>query len=44
MLIEIGRDIQRIKDMGVDHIIFAFVGLELNKMIDITKQIGKFAR
>ena len=41
---EIGKDIQRIKDMGVDHIIFAFVGLELNKVIESTKQLEKFAR
>jgi alkanesulfonate monooxygenase SsuD/methylene tetrahydromethanopterin reductase-like flavin-dependent oxidoreductase (luciferase family) len=41
---EIGKDIQRIKDMGVEHIIFAFVGLELDKVIDTAKQLGKFAR
>ena len=41
---EIGKDIKRIKDIGVEHIIFAFVGLELDKVIDIAKQLGKFAR
>ena len=41
---EIGKDIQSIKDMGVEHIIFAFVGLELDKVIDTAKQLGKFAR
>jgi hypothetical protein len=41
---EIGKDIKRIKDMGVEHIIFAFVGLELDKVIDTAKQLGKFAR
>lgn len=41
---EIGRDIQRIKEMGVEHIMFAFVGLGLDKVIDITKQLRKFAR
>ncbi|HJU85623.1 MAG TPA: LLM class F420-dependent oxidoreductase [Nitrososphaeraceae archaeon] len=41
---EIGRDIQKIKEMGVDHIMFAFVGLGLDKVVDITKQLSKFAR
>jgi probable F420-dependent oxidoreductase len=41
---EIGKDIKRIKDMGIEHIIFALVGLELDKVIDIAKQLGKFAR
>jgi probable F420-dependent oxidoreductase len=41
---EIGRDIQRIKEMGADHIMFAFVGLGLDKVVDIIKQLSKFAR
>jgi probable F420-dependent oxidoreductase len=41
---EIGKDIKRIKDMGVEHIIFASVGLELDKVIDTAKQLGKFTR
>ncbi len=41
---EIGRDIQTIKEMGVEHIIFAFVGLGLDNVVDITKQLSKFAR
>jgi len=41
---EIGKDIKRIKEMGVEHIIFAFVGLELDMIIDTAKQFGKFAR
>jgi hypothetical protein len=41
---EIGRDIQRIKEMGVDHIMFAVIGLGLDKVVDITKQLSKFAR
>src|SRR5215207_1903082 len=41
---EIGRDIQTIKEMGVEHIMFAFVGLGLDKVVDITKQLSKFAR
>ena len=41
---EIGRDIQRIKEMGVEHIMFAFVGLGLDKVIDPTKQLSRYAR
>jgi hypothetical protein len=41
---EIGGDIQKIKEMGVEHIMFAFVGLGLDKVVDITKQLSKFAR
>jgi probable F420-dependent oxidoreductase len=41
---EIGNDIQRIKDMGVKHIVFAFVGLKSDMVIDTAKQLGKFAR
>lgn len=41
---EIGRDIQSIKEMGVEHIAFAFIGLGLDKVIDIAKQLSKFAR
>jgi probable F420-dependent oxidoreductase len=41
---EIGKDIKRIKEIGVEHIIFAFVGFELDEVIDTAKQLGKFAR
>jgi probable F420-dependent oxidoreductase len=41
---EIGRDIHRIKEMGVEHIMFAFVGLGLDKVIDTTKQLSRYAR
>ncbi|MGB6530595.1 MAG: TIGR03619 family F420-dependent LLM class oxidoreductase [Candidatus Nitrosopolaris sp.] len=44
-----GNDIQRIKQMGIDHIIFGgwtFIpmGRDLDKVMDITKQLSKFAR
>jgi probable F420-dependent oxidoreductase len=43
-----GNDIQRIKQMGVDHMVFAYnfmpIGRDIDKMIDITKQLSKFAR
>ena len=45
---EIGRDIQRIKDMGVDHLVFAYnfvpIGRDVDKMISISKELSKFAR
>lgn len=45
---EIGIDIQRIKDMGVDHIIFGYnfspIGKDVDKMMNISKQLSKFAK
>ena len=41
---EIRTDIERIKQMGIDHIIFGYIGKDLDKVIDITKQLSKFAR
>ena len=45
---EIGSDIQRLKEMGVDHIVFVYnflpIGRNVNEMIDISKQLSKFAR
>ncbi len=41
---EIGTDIERIKQMGIDHIIFGSIGKDLDKVMDITKQLSKFAR
>ena len=41
---EIRTDIERIKQMGIDHIIFGSVGKDLDKVMDITKQLSKFAR
>jgi len=45
---EVGRDIQRIKDMGVDHIVFGYnfvpTGRDMDKMISLSKELSKFAR
>lgn len=45
---QIGKDIKKIKDIEVDHIIleytFSTIGRDINKMIDITKQFSKFAK
>jgi len=38
------NDIERIKQMGIDHIIFGSIGKDLDKVMDITKQLSKFAR
>jgi hypothetical protein len=45
---QIGADITQIKAMGVEHIIFAHVlsaiGKDMTKMIEITKQLARFAK
>jgi hypothetical protein len=44
---EIGSDIQKIKQMGVDHIIFALLPNtqdEIVKVIDTGKELSKFAK
>ena len=45
---EIGSDIQRLKNMGVDHIIFGYnfvpIGRDVNKMVNLSKELSKFAR
>jgi probable F420-dependent oxidoreductase len=45
---QIGEDIKKIKDLGVDHIIFGYnflpMGKDIDKMIDLTKQLSGFTR
>jgi hypothetical protein len=44
---DIGKDIQRIKQIGVYHIIFAFspdIKGDLRKVIDTSKELSKFAK
>jgi probable F420-dependent oxidoreductase len=45
---QISNDIKRIKQMDIDHIIFGYVfvpiGRDVNKILDLTKQLAKFAR
>jgi probable F420-dependent oxidoreductase len=45
---QIGDDIKRVKQMGIDHIVFGYVfiplGKDVSKMLEITKQLAKFAR
>jgi probable F420-dependent oxidoreductase len=43
---EIGSDLKKIKDIGVQHVIFGYsfgpIGRDVDKMIDTTKQLSKF--
>ena len=45
---EIGEDIRKIRDLGVDHIAFGYnfspLGKDIDKMIELTKQLSGFAR
>jgi probable F420-dependent oxidoreductase len=45
---QVGSDLGKIKQIGVDHIVFGYnfisTGRALDKMLDITKQLAKFAR
>jgi hypothetical protein len=45
---EVSNDLKRIKEMGVDHIIFGYnfipIGMDIDKMIDMTKQLSRFVR
>ena len=45
---QIGTDIDRIKAMGAEHIIFAYafspIGKDVKKMMEVTKQLARFAR
>src|SRR5918992_345395 len=45
---QIGKDIEQIKMMGANHVIFGHVfspiGRDVKKMIEVTKQLARFAR
>ena len=45
---QVESDMERIKQIGVDHIVFGYnfipAGRDLDKMLDMTKQLAKFAR
>jgi probable F420-dependent oxidoreductase len=45
---EIGHDIKRIKEIGISHLIFGFnfspIGADIDSIIEMTKQLSKFAR
>ncbi len=43
-----GEDVQKIKQMGINHIIFGYnflpIGRNIEKMVEVTKELSKFAR
>ena len=41
---EIGEDLLRIKEMEVDHVIFAFTGVEVGRMRNITRSLSEFVK
>jgi hypothetical protein len=45
---EIGHDVKRINEIGISHIIFGFnfspISADIDNIIEITKQLSKFAR
>ncbi len=45
---QIGNDIEQVRKMGVEHIVFGYVfsplGENMNSMIEVTKQLGRFCR
>ncbi len=45
---QIGSDVERIKAMGADHIIFGYafspIGRDVKRMMEVTKQLARFAR
>ena len=45
---QIGSDVERIKAMGAEHIIFGYafspIGRDVKEMMDVTKQLARFAR
>jgi hypothetical protein len=45
---QIGTDIEKIKQMGIDHIVFGYnfapIYKDVSNIVDITKQLSKFAR
>lgn len=40
---EIGNDLRKIKEMGVEHVIFGFMGMDSKQLIDTVKQFSRFA-
>jgi probable F420-dependent oxidoreductase len=41
---QISDDLKRIKQIGIDHTVFGYIGRDLDKMLDIIKQLAKFTR
>ena len=41
---DIGSDLGRLQDMGVNHVIFGLTDLDLDQVVDTAKQLSKFIR
>ena len=45
---QIGNDIKRVKQMDIDHMVFGYVfiplGRDVDRVINITKELSKYAR
>jgi hypothetical protein len=45
---QIGTDIEKIKQMGIDHIVFGYnfapIYKDVSNIVKVTKQLSKFAR
>ena len=39
---EVGSDLRKIKEMGADHVIFGFMGMDSKQVIDTVKQLSGF--
>jgi hypothetical protein len=39
---EVGGDLRKIKEMGADHVIFGFMGMDSKQVIDTVKQLSGF--
>ncbi|MFL6434376.1 MAG: hypothetical protein ACJ71O_11660 [Nitrososphaeraceae archaeon] len=39
---EVGDDLRKIKQMGVDHMIFGFMGMDSKQVIETVKQLSRF--
>jgi hypothetical protein len=39
---KVGDDLRKIKQMGVDHMIFGFMGMDSKKVIETVKQLSRF--
>jgi len=41
---DVGKDLRRIKDMGVNHVILGLTDPDLDRVVDTAKQLSKFTK
>ena len=41
---EVGSDLRKLQEMGVNHVIFGLMDLDLDRVIDTAEQLSKFVR